>query len=119
MDQFSCRDQGTFGEQLRRQPRLDDRIRVSRERCQLKLQAWESHCREDSERGGRRRPQEPALPGIMTRRGLERERRQAHLYRAGRRPSTRGPHVLGILTRQPAVTLEQFQGLAGGSQLMG
>lgn len=49
----------------------------------------------------------------------ERERRQAHLYRAGRRPSTRGPHVLGILTRQPAVTLEQFQGLAGGSQLLG
>lgn len=74
MDQFSCRDQGTFGEQLRRQPRLDDRVRVSRERCQLKLQAWASHCREDRERGGRRRPQEPALPGIMTRRGLERER---------------------------------------------
>lgn len=66
MDQFSCRDQGTFQEQLRRQPRLDERIRVSIERCQLKLQAWASHCGEDRERGGRRRPQEPALPGIMT-----------------------------------------------------
>lgn len=73
MDQFSCRGQGTFQEQHRRQPRLDDRIRVSSERCQLKLQAWASHCGEDGERGGRRRPQEPALPGIMTRRGLERE----------------------------------------------
>lgn len=73
LDQFSCRSQGTFQVQLRRVPSLDKRLRMSFESCQLKLEAWVSHRGEDMGQGDGRRPQELALPGNMTRRGLERD----------------------------------------------
>lgn len=52
LDWFSCRSQGTFQVQLRRLSKLDKRLRMSFERCQLKLQAWLSHCGESMRQGG-------------------------------------------------------------------
>lgn len=70
LDWFSCRTQGTFQVQLRRLPRLDKRLRMSFERCQLKLQAWVSCCGEDMGKGGGRRPQEPAFARHHDEKGL-------------------------------------------------